>query len=40
MEQLLVLEDLANVETLRTPRVTEIVDMLTKKKPALQGNAS
>ena len=34
MEQLLVLVDLANAETLRTPRVIEIVDMLTKKKPA------
>ncbi|MDA8583914.1 hypothetical protein N9L68_06755 [bacterium] len=33
-EQLLVLVDLANAETLRTPRVIEIVDMLTKKKPA------
>ena len=34
MEQLLVLVDLANVETLRTPRVIEIVDMLTKREPA------
>ena len=34
MEQLLVLVDLANVEALRTPRVTEIVDMLTTKKLA------